>query len=545
MAIVCTTNRYHVGGMVSGLVGTGLVLQNNAGDDLAVTAEWHLQLRDHGRERRDLHRVGEDAAARGRPRPVSSPPRRARSAPPTYRRRRELRDQRVHRRRHHHRPGRDRPGPAEQRRQRPDGHHRRHVRLHDARDQRRRVRRDRQDAAVGPDADLRGQPGDRDGGERQRHQRRDHLRHQDVRGRRHRYRHDRQRAGPSEQPGRQPDASPTTARSPSATPIASGSPYAVTVLTQPRRRRRPARSRAAAGTSPTRAVTNIAITCTTNNYTVGGTVVGLTGSGLILRNNGGADLAVTASGSFTFPALFERQRLRGHHRHAADQPRPDLHAVGRDRHGRRRQRHLGDRQLQHRPARRQRHRHRPGRRRADPGSERRHPAAGRRQRRLLLLRRGGERSDLRRHRGHPAADALADLHASRTAAGQSAPPTSPTWPSPASPTATRSAATSPVCRRGAGPAEQRRRRPAHQHRRLVPVRGQPRQRGRVRGDRGHPAADALADLHRHGRHGRRLRRKHHQRRHHVHRRPPTGGRRRSPGSAARWCCKTTPATTWC
>ncbi len=35
-------------------------------------------------------------------------------------------------------------------------------------------------------------------------------------------------------------------------------------------------------------------------YTVGGTVTGLTGSGLILRNNGGGDLAVPVSGTFMF-----------------------------------------------------------------------------------------------------------------------------------------------------------------------------------------------------------------------------------------------------
>ncbi len=36
------------------------------------------------------------------------------------------------------------------------------------------------------------------------------------------------------------------------------------------------------------------------SYTVGGAVTGLTGSGLVLRNNGGGDLAVSASGVFTF-----------------------------------------------------------------------------------------------------------------------------------------------------------------------------------------------------------------------------------------------------
>ena len=35
-------------------------------------------------------------------------------------------------------------------------------------------------------------------------------------------------------------------------------------------------------------------------YTVGGTVTGLTGSGLVLQNNGGHDLGISADGSFTF-----------------------------------------------------------------------------------------------------------------------------------------------------------------------------------------------------------------------------------------------------
>ena len=35
-------------------------------------------------------------------------------------------------------------------------------------------------------------------------------------------------------------------------------------------------------------------------YTIGGTAIGLSGSGLVLRNNGGDDLAITAPGSFVF-----------------------------------------------------------------------------------------------------------------------------------------------------------------------------------------------------------------------------------------------------
>jgi hypothetical protein len=42
------------------------------------------------------------------------------------------------------------------------------------------------------------------------------------------------------------------------------------------------------------------VNCTINTFAIGGTVTGLNGSGLVLRNNGGNDLAVNANGSFTF-----------------------------------------------------------------------------------------------------------------------------------------------------------------------------------------------------------------------------------------------------
>jgi len=47
-------------------------------------------------------------------------------------------------------------------------------------------------------------------------------------------------------------------------------------------------------------ITSVAISCTTAAFMVGGTITGLAGSGLRLQNNGGDDLVVIASGSFTF-----------------------------------------------------------------------------------------------------------------------------------------------------------------------------------------------------------------------------------------------------
>lgn len=90
-----------------------------------------------------------------------------------------------------------------------------------------------------------------------------------------------------------------------ATSVNSGSAYAVTVLTQPSN---PTQSCAVtgggsgtgSGTVGAAAVTSVSITCTTTQFTVGGTVTGLAGSGLVLQNNGGDDKTITADGAFTF-----------------------------------------------------------------------------------------------------------------------------------------------------------------------------------------------------------------------------------------------------
>ena len=55
-------------------------------------------------------------------------------------------------------------------------------------------------------------------------------------------------------------------------------------------------------------VTTPTVACVTNTYAVGGTVSGLTGSGLVLRLNGGGDLAVGASGAFAFAGRVEAGR---------------------------------------------------------------------------------------------------------------------------------------------------------------------------------------------------------------------------------------------
>ena len=87
--------------------------------------------------------------------------------------------------------------------------------------------------------------------------------------------------------------------------VLSGSPYAVSVLTQPTR---PQTCRVTGGDSGTGSgtvhgadVTTVTVICATDTtFTIGGTVTGLTGSGLVLQNNGGDDKSVSANGLFTF-----------------------------------------------------------------------------------------------------------------------------------------------------------------------------------------------------------------------------------------------------
>ncbi|MBZ5701090.1 MAG: hypothetical protein LAN84_04525 [Acidobacteriia bacterium] len=83
------------------------------------------------------------------------------------------------------------------------------------------------------------------------------------------------------------------------TAINDGTSYNVTVLTQPSS---PAQTCAVTNGSGTATanVTNVQVTCTTVTRTIGGTVSGLAGTGLVLQNNGGNNLAVSANGSFTF-----------------------------------------------------------------------------------------------------------------------------------------------------------------------------------------------------------------------------------------------------
>jgi hypothetical protein len=86
-----------------------------------------------------------------------------------------------------------------------------------------------------------------------------------------------------------------------STRLATGSAYAVTVFTQPGAPTQICTVANGSGTVGATDVTNVAITCGTQAYTVGGTITGLTGTGLVLRNNGGNNLTVPANATtFTF-----------------------------------------------------------------------------------------------------------------------------------------------------------------------------------------------------------------------------------------------------
>jgi hypothetical protein len=83
------------------------------------------------------------------------------------------------------------------------------------------------------------------------------------------------------------------------TAITSGGAYAVTVLTQPSSPTQTCTVTSGTGTAAAN-VTSVQVACAAPTFTIGGTVSGLLGTGLVLQDNGGNNLSVTANGSFTF-----------------------------------------------------------------------------------------------------------------------------------------------------------------------------------------------------------------------------------------------------
>jgi alpha-tubulin suppressor-like RCC1 family protein len=86
------------------------------------------------------------------------------------------------------------------------------------------------------------------------------------------------------------------------TPIPSGSSFSVTAFSQPVSPTQNCVVTGGGGTA-TANITGILVNCTTSTFTVGGTITGLTGAGLILQNNGASSLPIGANAtSFTFAA---------------------------------------------------------------------------------------------------------------------------------------------------------------------------------------------------------------------------------------------------
>ncbi len=84
-----------------------------------------------------------------------------------------------------------------------------------------------------------------------------------------------------------------------ATPVASGSSFLVAVATQPTGQT--CVVNAGSGSASAAGVTSVGIVCTENTYTIGGTFSGLLPSrSVVLLNNAGDPLTLTANGSFTF-----------------------------------------------------------------------------------------------------------------------------------------------------------------------------------------------------------------------------------------------------
>ncbi len=90
--------------------------------------------------------------------------------------------------------------------------------------------------------------------------------------------------------------------------VASGGTYEVTVQTAPSDPVQACSIANGEGTVTSADVTDVTVTCTRRQFTVGGVVGGLAGSGLVLRNNGADDLTITEDGSFTFATAIDSGR---------------------------------------------------------------------------------------------------------------------------------------------------------------------------------------------------------------------------------------------
>jgi len=84
------------------------------------------------------------------------------------------------------------------------------------------------------------------------------------------------------------------------TPLLSGASYLITAPTQPTQPSQQCSIDGGAGTAIDANITNVVVICSTSAFTIGGTVTGLAGGGLVLQNNGADDLPISADGTFAF-----------------------------------------------------------------------------------------------------------------------------------------------------------------------------------------------------------------------------------------------------
>ena len=82
--------------------------------------------------------------------------------------------------------------------------------------------------------------------------------------------------------------------------LPDGTSYAVSIVSQPSQPAQTCGVNAASGVVDGSDIDDIQVICITNSYTVGGSVSGLLGQGLVLQNNGTDDLVITDDGPFTF-----------------------------------------------------------------------------------------------------------------------------------------------------------------------------------------------------------------------------------------------------
>jgi Kelch motif len=87
-----------------------------------------------------------------------------------------------------------------------------------------------------------------------------------------------------------------------ATTVATGATYNVTVLAQPSNPTQTCTVANGAGTASGN-VGSIVVTCSSGTLSLGGSVSGLAGNGLVLANTDGDTVSISGNGSFTFPIL--------------------------------------------------------------------------------------------------------------------------------------------------------------------------------------------------------------------------------------------------